>query len=192
ELRDAARVAPAVEGRRQPDVDDLHHQLPRHQALAERDDVGVVVAARQLGALAAPAERAAHAAHAVGGHRLAVARAAEDDAALALPRRHRLRRGADEQRIVDRFLGMRTEVDRLVPALGQQGAQLLLVTKPGVIRGDSDPHGAYASARTNRRTPAMTPTRTFAVAVVAVTVAATARGAVLTGGAAGSHRAIQA
>ena len=61
-------------------VDEEHRLLDRVLARPDRDQVGVVVLASQLGGRNAPDERGARAVHLVRGHLLAVARSAEDHA----------------------------------------------------------------------------------------------------------------
>ena len=56
---------------------------------AEREDVGVVVLAREAGRLRVPRGRGPDARDLVGGHRHADAGAADEDAAVARPRRRR-------------------------------------------------------------------------------------------------------
>jgi hypothetical protein len=96
------------------------------------------------------AQRAAHPAHPVGGHRLAVARAAEDDAALGVAAGDRLGHRADEQRVVDRHLGVGAEVDHLVAGVQEAVLDPFLVAVAGVVRADGDaqqPGGGDDAAR---------------------------------------------
>src|ERR1044072_3767159 len=81
---DPRDVPPAFERRRQPDAHDGERLGFADGALAERQHVGVVVRSVPDGDLFGPADAAPDAADAVGHHRFAVARSAEDDAALEL------------------------------------------------------------------------------------------------------------
>ena len=65
-------------------VDDLQREAGADHARAEREDVGVVVQARGFGGKAVAAEGSADAADLVGRDRDADARAADEDATLAL------------------------------------------------------------------------------------------------------------
>jgi hypothetical protein len=80
-------VAAAFEGGFEPGVDDGARGFLIDHALADGDAVGVVVQPPQARRLDVPAQGAAHAAHAVGRDGLAVAAAAQHDAALDLRRR---------------------------------------------------------------------------------------------------------
>ena len=87
DLVDAALVAAALEVGGEPDPQDLVGQALAHDARADRQHVGVVVPARVLGGVEVVAERGAHALHLVGRDLLALAAAAEHDAALGVARR---------------------------------------------------------------------------------------------------------
>src|SRR4051812_43132357 len=95
------QVPAAFERSSQPRVDDRNRHLRADDTLADRDHVGVVVLATEAGGFFIEAIGAPHAFHAVGGHRFAVARAAEDDTALAVAACDGLSRGADEVGIID-------------------------------------------------------------------------------------------
>src|SRR5712675_1445731 len=86
-LPHARDVTPTGERRLQPDAHDFQAEFRWDGPLAEREHVGVVVLPRPTGGVEAPAQRAAHAAHLVGDDRLAVARAAQDNAPFALAAR---------------------------------------------------------------------------------------------------------
>ena len=86
ELRDAAHVPlVAREGLGDERVDVADRLLDRVLAGADRDDVGVVVLAREDRGVHAPHEGRADALHLVRGDLLAVARSAEHDAERATP-----------------------------------------------------------------------------------------------------------
>ena len=78
--------------------------------------------------------------HFVRYHRFAVPRSAEHDSALALTARYRFRRGADEKRVIDRFLIKGAEVFHFVPERAEQFFHLFLVPKTGVIRSERNFH----------------------------------------------------
>jgi hypothetical protein len=69
----------------------------------------------------------------VRGHRFSVARAAEDDTAIALAASHCFRGRPNEKRIVNGFLAERAAVLHFVSERDEQFLHLFLVPKPGVI-----------------------------------------------------------
>src|SRR5579871_1388900 len=110
DLCDAARMPPARKRGHQPNLHDFERQFLGNHSLSDRDNVGVVVFAREPRRLEIPAERAANSAHLVRHDRFAVARAAQHDAALALAARHRLRGRTNEQRVIDGLVAVRAEI----------------------------------------------------------------------------------
>src|SRR5512141_866166 len=143
--RDAPRVAAAarrrVERGLQKDAHDGEGRLLGDHPLAQGEDVRVVVLARRAGGRLAPAERAAHALHLVRDDRLAVSRAAEDDAAVARAARDGLGRGPDEEGVVDHVRRERPEVLHVVPHPEEEGLDPFLVREAGVVGAEGDFHG---------------------------------------------------
>jgi hypothetical protein len=125
----------------EPCGDDGECGVWRHGALAEGDHVRVVMAARELRGLDRPAHRTADAVHLVGSDGLPVAGSAKHHSSLALARRNGLCRRANEARVVDWLLGVRSEVVHLVAEFRQEFRDELFVTVAGVIRCDGDLHG---------------------------------------------------
>src|SRR3546814_8569755 len=74
----------------------------------------VVVLAAEAGRVEVVAERSSHAPHLVGRDLLALARAAEHDAAVGLSPDDRTPDGGADRRVVDRLCGVGAEVDHLV------------------------------------------------------------------------------
>src|SRR5581483_8363864 len=129
----------------------------RDHPLADGDQVGVVVHPAELRGLGVPAERAAGTLHAVGYHGLAVARAAEDNAALELAPHHRQRHRADEDRVIHLLLGVGAKILHLVPELLQKFPDAFLVLEAGVIAANRNIHSVYRNffgpeGRTRNRT----------------------------------------
>src|SRR2546427_585268 len=91
DLLHAARVAPALEPRVEPAVQDLHPFLLAHEARRQHQHIGVVVLARQLGDLRAPGDRGAHPRKPVGDVRHPESRTAGQHAARGYAAAHRLR-----------------------------------------------------------------------------------------------------
>src|SRR5581483_5431112 len=81
-LIDAALVTAAFEAGGQPQRQDLVGEAERDDAAAHREDVRVVVLARQARGVEVVAQRGAHARDLVRGDLLALSAAAEDDAAV--------------------------------------------------------------------------------------------------------------
>lgn len=140
-------MATAFEGGGEEGVDDLEGGGEVHHALAEREDVGVVVETSEAGGFEIPAEAAADAAQAIGGDGFAIARAAEDDAALKPARSDSFGDGADEAGVIDGSLGMGAEVFDLMPGSKEVLEDGLFVEVAGVIGADGDFHGGVKLAQ---------------------------------------------
>jgi hypothetical protein len=82
--------------------DNLESRLDGDHPLADRDHVCVVMLPREHGALSAPAQGAADAAHLVRDDRLPISGATEDDSALAFPAGDSLCRRVNEERVIHR------------------------------------------------------------------------------------------
>ena len=95
--------------------------LDADNALADRDDVGVVVLTGKARGGRVPAEGATDASHLVRHHLLPIARAAEDNTAVRFTPGDRLGGRPDVVRVVHRSLGVRTEILDLVTQLFEQG-----------------------------------------------------------------------
>src|SRR5262245_57072857 len=95
---------------------------------------------RQPGGLFTPAKRATHTVHFIRDHRFTVARAAEDNAAVAFAASHCFRSWPNENRIVYRFFAECAEVFHLMPQRREQFFHLFLVMKTGVIRAKRNFH----------------------------------------------------
>ena len=130
----------AVEGSPQEDLEHPLDHLPTGQALRERDDVGVVVAARELGRIRLRNRSASYARHLVRGHRDAEARSADQDAALGLSRRNRLADRVAKLRIIDRRRVVRAEIEYLVSSIAQDLRDVIFVFETGVIGAEGDLH----------------------------------------------------
>src|SRR5690606_9951759 len=146
ELRDAACVALLTRERRGDEaVDEGDRLLDGVLARADRDDIGVVVLARELRGREVPAERGPHALDLVGGDLLAVARSAEHDAER-LPSRalvaHDGTRRVDAEAgvVVQRVVALGPVVDHLVPGVAEMLLQGLTELESGVVGRDVDAH----------------------------------------------------
>ena len=140
---DAALVAlVAAEGGLQEGVDEGQSLFLAVLAGADGHDVRVVVLAGQTRGRIGPHEGGAHAFHAVGGHLLAVARAADDDAEAArLIDDSLCGLNAERRVVVERIVGMSAMVDDIVTGLAQVRNDLLLEFETGVIGADMNAHG---------------------------------------------------
>src|SRR5205807_298106 len=85
-----------------------------------------------------PAESATDFFDAVGSHRLAITRAAEDHATLGVATRHCFSDRPDEERVIDRLLRRGPEVHDLVPQSSEELLDLLFIVESGMIRADGD------------------------------------------------------
>lgn len=132
-------VPAALEFGGEPGFHDPERLILGDGALADGEAVGVVVGAAPDRGLFVPAEAAADAAHAVGDHGLAVARAAEDDAAFEFAAGHGPGHGIDIIGIVGgRGLVIGAEIMDRVPLGEKEGLDGLLVGEAGVVGTDGD------------------------------------------------------
>lgn len=146
-LLNACEVAAAFERSGEEGVHDLEGSGEIHHALAEREDVGVVVKAGEAGGFEIPTEAAADAAHAIGGDGFAIAGAAEDDAALKPACRHGFGHGPDEAWVIYGSFGMGAEVFYFMTGSKEVLEDGLLVMITGVIGADGDFHGGAKLAQ---------------------------------------------
>jgi len=132
----------ALERRLEPDFQDLVRQTERDDAAAHREDVGVVVLARQPSGKKIVAEGRANAPHLVGGDLLALAASAEDDATVGAALDDRAPdTGADRRVVHRRFAVSPMIVDDVSEAL-ERVLQMLFEQKSRVIGTDGDAHKA--------------------------------------------------
>src|ERR1019366_9887333 len=96
DLADACEVAAALKAGGKPGAHDLQRLGLGDRALADRENISVVVRAIPDGELFVPADAATDAADAIRHDGFTVAGAAEDDAALIVPTGDRLGDGTDE------------------------------------------------------------------------------------------------
>src|SRR5256712_4404868 len=126
EFLEPSLVPPSVEWRLQPCPDDIPGHLTPHDALAEGQDVCVVVSARQPGRGDVVAQRAADPRDFVGHHGLPIAGPAEDDTLLALAPAHGLGRRGDKIRVIHRVAGVRTEIPHFVTEFAEEQLDVFL------------------------------------------------------------------
>src|ERR1035437_1260741 len=130
----------ALKERFQPNPDNLESGFKAHHPLAERKHIRVVVLPAQPRGVRIPAERAPDAFDAIGDHRLAVARAAQNNAAIEFAPRHRLGHRPNEERIIDWLLRMRPKIRDVVAEAFKELPYLVFVLEPGVVRTNGDFH----------------------------------------------------
>ena len=133
-------MSATLERRIQPYPDHFERHLEGDHALADGDDVGVVVQPAQPRGLHVPAQGTSDALDAVGGDGFAVAGTAQHNAAFELAPGHTFRDRPDEQRIIHRFLRMRAEIRDVMAEALEQYLDIFLVPKSRVIRADGDFH----------------------------------------------------
>ena len=133
-------MPPALKIGRQKDVDDLFHQPFADHALPERKHIGVVVQPRIFCGIGVVAMRAADPRHLVGDKRNADARSADEDPALAPPRRDGFRRRQRVIGIIAGFFRVRAEVDHFMPFGCEVSHERPLELQPAMVAGDSDLH----------------------------------------------------
>src|SRR5439155_5340037 len=135
-------MPPTFERGVEPELENLVRQTEGDDAPAHREDVGVVVLARQAGGVEIVAERGADTGNFVRRHLLALPGAAKHNAAIGASVGYRARDVDADRRIVDRvFAGRAVIVDRVAEPL-QRLLQMFFEDKAGVIGADRDAHRA--------------------------------------------------
>src|SRR5436190_1648608 len=138
ELRDARRVAAGGERSVEPGLEDLDRRVPRRDARAERQDVGVVVLAAEPRRVGVGAGGGADAGDLVGGHRHTEPGAAHEDAPAGLARRHGARDERREVGIVHGLGRLGAAIHDVVPAADQPRLEVLLEREPGMVGAERD------------------------------------------------------
>src|SRR5471032_2799835 len=128
----------AFERRVEPERENLVRQSEGDDTAAHGEDVGVVVLARQASGVEIVAERGADAGDLVRGDLLALAAAAEDDAAIGAPLRDRAADGDADRRVVDGRLAVGPVVVDAVPEPREGLLQVFLEREARMIGADSD------------------------------------------------------
>jgi hypothetical protein len=140
-LIEPALVPSTLEGGLQPQRENLVGEPEGDDAPAHRQDVRVVVLARQARRVEIVAQRRAHTGDLVGGDLFALAAPADDDAAIGAAFGDRPPDGDADRRIVDGRLAVRAMiVDRVAEPL-ECPAEVLFQQEPGVVGADGDSHG---------------------------------------------------
>src|ERR1700736_2057700 len=147
DLLQAADVAPPLELGRDPECQDLLGQLRRDDAATHRQDVRVVVLARQARGEQVLTERRAHATNLVRGDLLALPAPAEHDSPIGFTRRDRARDRGAERRVVDRLLRRGAQVVHLMAPVLQDAGEVLLEPVSGMVGADGDSHAAAPPVR---------------------------------------------
>ncbi len=142
DLLDAPFVASAFELRREEDVSDLFGELLGDDPRPDRQHVRVVVCTRHAGGVQVVAERGTHPVDLVRRDLLSLTAAAENDAGLGVAARHGAGHRRAEDRIVDRVLGVRSEILDVVTPLLQHPDKMLLERVSGVVTADRNTHPA--------------------------------------------------
>src|SRR6266404_5156267 len=105
--------------------------------------------ARETRGFFVPAKRATDKMNLVRCHRFAIARPAENNAALAFAARNRLRRRPNEDGVINRVLIESAAVLHFVAERYEKFFNLLLVTKAGVIAPQRNFHALRVAQRFN-------------------------------------------
>lgn len=134
----ASEVAATFEFGREPDFHNVQGLGFGHGTLAKGEAVAVIVSAVPDCDLFVPTQAAADALHAVGDDGFAVARAAEDDAALVFAAGDGFGGGPDKIRVVAAGVGLRTKVTHCVALSEEQGFNGFFVSEAGVVGADGD------------------------------------------------------
>ena len=146
----------ARERRRQPQGQDFVREPERDDPAAHREDVGVVVLARQPRRVEIVAERRADAGDFVRGDLLALPAAAEHDAAIGAALGDRAPDADADERIVHRRLAVRAVIVDAVPERRQRLLEMFLEREAGMVGADRNPHGGIVLyARSAVRTPSV-------------------------------------
>ena len=150
-------MAAAGERSGQPDLHDVECEVFRNHALAEGEDVAVVVFAGQASGFEIPAEGAADAFDFIGDDGFAVSRAAEDDAAVEFAAGDGFGSRANENGIIHRRVAEGTEIADIVTQIVQEDFDFLFVIKASMVGSDGDLHGGKIISRETRVSSSSSP-----------------------------------
>ena len=131
----------AGERRREPQRQDFVRQSEGHDPAAHREDVGVVVLARQARGIEIVAERRADAGDLVRRDLLPLSAAAEDDAAIGAAFDDGAADVEADGRIVNRLVAVRAAIVDVVTELRERLLEMFLQREACVIGANRDSHG---------------------------------------------------
>lgn len=140
DLIEAPLMASALEGRREPERENLVGEPERDNTPAHREDVRVVVLARKACRVEIVAERRANPHDLVRRDLFALSAAAEHDAAVRASFGDRAADRDADRRIVDRRLAVRAVVVHAVAESRERLAQMFFQQESRVIGADSHSH----------------------------------------------------
>ncbi len=126
----------------QPQLEDRVGKTERDDAAAHREDVGIIVLAREACGEQVVAQCGADADHLVGGNLFPLTAPAQDDPAIGASLGHRTPDGEADRRIVDRLFAVGPEILDEVSEPRERVLQVLLEQIAGVIGSDRDSHSA--------------------------------------------------
>ena len=142
-------MAPAVEGRLQPDTHDLVGEAECDDPAAHREDVGVVVLPRKPGRVEIVAQRRADTGDLVGGDLFALSAPAEHDAAVGAAIGDGPADAQADRRIIHRRFAVGAVILDDVAKTGERLLEMFFEKEAPVIRADRDAHNAklYTGSR---------------------------------------------
>jgi hypothetical protein len=140
-LVDATLMAPAFKRRLQPQRQDLVGKAEGDDAAAHRENVCIVVLARQPRGIEVVAERRPNAGHLVRRNLLTLPAAAKHYAPIGPAFGHRSADAQADRRVVDRRFASRPMIVHGVAKTGQRLFQMFFQQETGVIGADGDTHG---------------------------------------------------
>jgi hypothetical protein len=129
----ASLVSPAFERRLDPRIHNRLHLVHAHHSLSNRENVRIIVSSAKPRRFDIPAKSASYATHTVRDDRLTVSRSAEYDASLVFSACDCFCNRSNEQRVINRFIGVRSHVVHFVSRCTKHLDDQPLVFKPGMI-----------------------------------------------------------
>ena len=142
DLIDAPLMPAAFERRLDPQHQDFVCEAEGDDTSAHRQNVGVVVLARQPSRVEVVTQGGAHAGHFVRRDLLSLTAAADDDAAIGTAEGDLARDADTDRRVVDRFFVVSAVIVDVVAEPLQRVFYVFLEEKAGVIGADGDAHKA--------------------------------------------------
>ena len=134
-------MAAAFKCRAQPQREDFVRQSEGDDASAHREDVGVVVFAREAGGIEIVAEGRANARNFVRGDLFSLPAAPKDDAAIGVALDDGAADAHTDRRIVNRLLAVGAVIVDGVSQLFQRLFEMFFEKEAGVVGPDRDAHG---------------------------------------------------
>ncbi len=123
-----------------PDPHEIQGIVLRHHALPQCNHIRIIMLASQGRAFTVPTQCTPNSFDPIRTHSLTVSGTSQDYSPFTFAARNGQSRWVYEDRVVNRFIAVRAEIDNMVTEIRKQPFDGLLIFKTGMIRGDGNFH----------------------------------------------------